>query len=112
MLAGGAELELGCQEEGRGRSRHPRPTILPAQLFAPGPPGGDRDRLAEARAVSRVGAATGSRGQLEALIPVPRTPIKAQNRYSSRVGDSEATRKGSSNGRAGPCYTHPASKTP
>ena len=28
MLAGGAELELGCQEEGRGRRRHPRPTIL------------------------------------------------------------------------------------
>ena len=29
MLAGGAELELGCQEEGRGRSCQPRPPILP-----------------------------------------------------------------------------------
>ena len=28
MLAGGADLELGCQEEGRGRRRHPSPTIL------------------------------------------------------------------------------------
>ena len=51
MPAGGAHLELGCQEEGRGRRRHPRPTILQTQLPAPGLPGGDRDRLAEARAV-------------------------------------------------------------
>ena len=28
ILARAAELELGCQEEGRGRRRHPRPTIL------------------------------------------------------------------------------------
>ena len=56
MLAGVAELELGCQEEGRGRRRHPRPTILQTQLSALGSPGGDRDRLAEARAVPRVSA--------------------------------------------------------
>ena len=87
MLAGGAELELGCQEEGRGRRRHPRPTILQTQLPAPGLPGGDRDRLAEARAVpSGVGAATGSRGQPEAVIPVPPSSLKAQNRLSESAG--------------------------
>jgi hypothetical protein len=93
------------------RGRHPRPTILQTQLPAPGPPGGDRDRLAEAQAVpSGVGAATGSRGQLEALIPVPLTPIKAQNRYSCRVGDSEATRKGSSTAGRGHAIRIPPSR--
>ena len=93
------------------RGRHPRPTILQTQLPAPGPPGGDRDRLAEARAVpSGVGAATGSRGQLEALIPVPLTPIKAQNRYSCRVADSEATRKGSSTAGRGHAIRIPPSR--
>ena len=33
-----------------------------------------------------VGAATGSRGQLEALIPVPLSPIKAKSHTSARVG--------------------------
>ena len=86
MLAGGAELALGCQEEGRGRSRHPRPTIR--QRSCP------RQDLREVTVTGSlkperfpgVGAATGSRGQLEALMPVPLTPIKAQNRSSIRVG--------------------------
>ena len=60
---------------------------------------------------SGVGAATGSRGQLEALIPVPLTPIKAQNRYSSRVGDSEATRKGSSTAGRGHAIRIPPSRS-
>ena len=109
MLAGGAELELGCQEEGRGRSRHPRPTILPAQLSAPGPPGGDRDRLAEARAVprcrrgDRIKGATGGPHTCSSIINQGPEPLLLQSRMTRRL-----TRKGSSNGRAGPCYTHPA----
>ena len=110
MLAGGAELELGCQEEGRGRSRHPRPTILPAQLSAPGPPGGDRDRLAEARAVSRCRRGDRIKGATGGPHTCSSTPIKAQNRYSSRVGDSEATRKGSSTAGRGHAIRIPPSR--
>ena len=86
MLAGGAELELGCQEEGRGRSRHPRPTILPTQLSAPGSPGGDCDRLAEARAVPRESAQRQDQEGNWRPHTCSFTYFKAQNRSSVQSG--------------------------
>ena len=95
MLAGGAELELGCQEEGRGRSRHPRPTILPTQLSAPGSPGGDRDRLAEARAVSRNRRGDRIKGATGGPHTCSSSHNKAQNRSSVQSDDSESNTQGS-----------------
>ena len=74
MLAGGAELELRCQEEERGRSRHPRPTILPALLAAP-----ERPVTAATGSQNPSGRLTPARprdrGQLEA-----RSPARASSR--------------------------------
>ena len=110
MLAGGADLELGCQEEGRGADATPDPQS--SKLSCPRqdrPEATVTGLLKPKRFPSGVGAATGSRGQLEALIPVPLTPIKAQNRYSCRVGDSEATHKGSSSAGRGHAIRIPPS---
>ena len=112
MLAGGADLELGCQEEGRGADA--TPDLQSSKLSCPRqdrPEATVTGLLKPKRFPSGVGAATGSRGQLEALIPVPLTPIKAQNRYSSRVGDSEATRKGSSTAGRGHAIRIPPSRS-
>ncbi len=95
MLAGGAELELECQEEGRGRRRHPQ-TYNPPKFSCL------RQDLPEATVTGSqkperspgVGAATGSRGQLEALIPVPPSHSKAQNRSSVQSDNSEANTQG------------------
>ena len=62
MLAGGAELELGCQEEGSGRSRPPPKTYNP-----PDSAGRSKDARTAAGLLtpewsSGVGAAAGARG--------------------------------------------------
>ena len=90
MLAGGAELELRCQEEGRPQ---PPPLTLILQLGCPRQdhPETTVTGLLKPERFPGIGAATGSRGQLEALIPVPPSPIEAQNRSSFRVDDSEST---------------------
>ena len=95
----------------KGEAAVATPDLLSSQISCP------RQDLPEATATGSlkperspgVGAATGSRGQLEALIPVPLTPTKAQNRYSCRVGDSEATHKGSSTAGRGHAIRIPPS---
>ena len=95
MLAGRAELELGCQEEGKGRRRHLSPTIL--QLSCP------RQDLREATATGLLKPERSPRGRRGDRVkgatggpaPVPRSPIKAKNLTSIRVDDSESTPKGS-----------------
>ena len=82
MLAGGADLELGCQEEGRGADA--TPDLQSSKLSCPRQ---DRQEatvtgLLKPERFPGIGAATGSRGQLEALIPVPPPLNKAQNRSS------------------------------
>ena len=108
MLAGGADLELGRQMEECCCSP-PQPYNPPSQLYAPGSPGGDCDRLAEARAVprcrrgDRIKGATGGPHTCSSPIHQGPEPLLLQSRMTRRL-----TRKGSSYGRAGSCYTHPA----
>ena len=112
MLAGGADLELGCQEEGRGadatpdlqssklscpRQDHPEATVT--GLLKP-----ERSSIG-CRRGDRIKGATG--GPHTCSSPT----IKAQNRYSSRVGDSEATRKGSSTAGRGHAIRIPPSRS-
>ena len=105
------ELSWNSDARRKGEAADATPDLRSSKLSCPRQdcPGATVTGLLKPeRSSSGVGAATGSRGQLEALTRVPLLLIKAQNRNSCRVGDSESTRKGSSNGRAGPCYTHPA----
>ena len=71
MLAGGAELELGCQEEGRGRRCHPRPTILHLSWLLQGRSDTPATGLLKPERSQGVGAATGSRGATGGPTPVP-----------------------------------------
>ena len=110
MLAGGAELELGCQEEGRGRSRQPRPPILLLQLPAPGSLGGVSDRLAVARAADEHRRGDGIKGGGNWRPSHPflvhlkgREPPLRVSRLTLSLSS-----KGFYYGRAGPCYMHAA----
>ena len=109
MLAGGADLELGCQEEGRGRRRHPSPTIL--HLSCP------RQDLREATATGLLkpersfGGSARRQGQggnwrpSYLILSHPSRPRTAPPSEST----TRSQHQGFANGRAGPCYTHPAS---
>ena len=106
MLAGGADLELGCQEEGRGADATPDPQS--SKLSCP------RQDRPEATATGLLkpkwspGRRRGDR--IKGATGGPHAcSLQTYQGLEPLLLHSEPTRKGSSNGRAGPCYTHPAS---
>ena len=108
MLAGGAELELGCQEEGRGADATPdlqsskfsclrqnRPEATVTGLLKP-------ERSPGGRRGDRIKGATGGPHACSSHTYQGPEPLLLQSR---RLGGNT---QGFVNGRAGPCYTHPA----
>ena len=109
MLAGGADLELGCQEEGRGADA--TPDLQSSKLSCPRQdrPEATVTGLLKPERSPRVSARRQDQGgnwrPSYLFFPILQglEPLLLQSRMTRRL-----TRKGSSNGRAGPCYTHPA----
>ena len=112
MLAGGADLELGCQEEGRGADATPDLQSSKFSCLRQNRPEATVTGLLKPERSPRVLARRQDQGGIwRPLTPVPLTPIKAQNRYSCRVADSEATRKGSSTAGRGHAIRIPLTRS-
>jgi hypothetical protein len=108
MLAGGADLELGCQEEGRGADA--TPDLQSSKLSCPRQdrPEATVTGLLKPKRSPRVSARRQDQGgnwrpsYLSLNTYQGPEPLLQQSR---RLGGNT---QGFVNGRAGPCYTHPA----